>query len=89
MRGGKHLRAYLNLLIALDPSYTLITEYGVCEVINKGVGLGCFAFLFASFVFVSFLSREHLLTSFVAPNPILENMGQFYLLIIDHVVAYS
>lgn len=89
MRGRKHLRACLNFLLALDPSYTLITEYGVLELINKGVGLGCFAFLFASFVFVSVPLREYLLSPLVAPNHILGKMGPLYLLIIYHVVAYS
>lgn len=53
---------------------------------DKGLGLESFAFMLASFDFVSFPLREHLLTPRVAPNYILRNMVQVHLLIIYHVL---
>lgn len=54
---------------------------------DKGLGLESFAFMLASFDFVSFPLREHLLTPHVAPNYILKNMGQVHLLRIYHVAC--
>lgn len=73
MRGRKLLRVCLNLFLALDPSYTLTTEYGFHELINKGVGVECFAYFKFCVYFLS--SKRTFAYSTCGPQPHIGKYG--------------
>ena len=73
MRGGEHLRACLNLLLALALSYTLTTENRVDELICKVLDLNVLLSCLRALCLFPFLEEN--ITSFpCGPQP---HMGKY------------